>query len=118
MLIAEADKALKGQQLQSLLRKEDLLGRLGGEEFGILLADTNLEEAVLLAETFRCALAFSLTLTQPLRVTASFGISALGSANTTPDLWLSKADQALYSAKRTGRNRCCIAAAEGLLQPV
>ena len=104
------------RQFESLLRTEDVLGRLGGEEFGILLADADLEQAALTAERLRHALDSSQAQSEPLRVTASFGIATLGYADTTPDAWLFKADQALYSAKRSGRNRCCIADVEQLLK--
>ena len=96
--------------LQGLLRTEDLLGRLGGEEFGILLADAELHQAEQTAERLRCAIEdLPLELKEPLRVTASFGISAIRADRLTPELWLASADEALYAAKRSGRNRCCVA---------
>ena len=106
-------------RLQEILRKEDLLGRLGGEEFGILLPDIELHEAVQVAEKLRCCLQDTpISLSEPLRVTASFGIAALEMDSVSPELWLSKADQALYSAKRTGRNKCCVAAVREVLAEV
>ena len=97
-------------RLEAMLRKNDLLGRLGGEEFGILLADTEAHEAVRVAERLRCALMDTpFELKEPLRVTASFGISAIGGDRCSPELWLASADHALYSAKRNGRNRCWVA---------
>ena len=103
-------------RLQGILRKEDLLGRLGGEEFGILLPDIELHHAVQVAEKLRCSLQDTpVALSEPLRVTASFGVAALEMDSVSPELWLSKADQALYSAKRTGRNKCCTAAAGEVL---
>ena len=106
-------------RLQTILRKEDLLGRLGGEEFGILLPDTELHQAVQVAEKLRCALQDSpIVLNEPLRVTASFGIAALEADRISPELWLSRADQALYSAKRSGRNKCCAAAPGDVLAEV
>ena len=102
------------KRLEAILRKEDLVGRLGGEEFGILLAETDLQQAVQTGERLRCALHdVPMMLNEPLRVTASFGICALDEACLSPELWLSKADQALYSAKRAGRNQCRVAATGG-----
>ena len=96
-------------RLQAMLRTEDSLGRLGGEEFGVLLTDTELPGAVQVAERLRCALQDApFELQEPLRVTASFGISVIAPDRLSPELWLANADQALYSAKREGRNRCCV----------
>jgi diguanylate cyclase (GGDEF)-like protein len=103
------DRVLRtvSNRLQSKLRTEDLLGRLGGEEFGILLADTEVHCSFEIAERLRSELAnMPVDLEEPLQVTASFGISAIGEGRLTPDLWLANADAALYSAKRDGRNRC------------
>ena len=106
-------------RLQAILRKEDLLGRLGGEEFGILLPDIDLHQAFLVAEKLRGALQDTpVLLSEALQVTASFGIAALEVDSASPELWLSKADQALYSAKRTGRNKCCVAAGGEALEGI
>lgn len=97
-------------RLEAALRKEDLLGRLGGEEFGILLAETELDQAVQIGERLRRALNdVPIMLSEPLQVTASFGICILEDDCLSPDLWMARADQALYSAKRAGRNQCCVA---------
>ena len=97
-------------RLEGLLRKEDLLGRLGGEEFGILLPDTKLHEGMRVAERLRSAVEkLPFTIGGPLQVTASFGISEIDADRLTTELWLASADQALYAAKRAGRNRCCLA---------
>ena len=100
------------KRLEATLRKEDLLGRLGGEEFGVLLSETGLQQAVQTGERLRCALQdVPIMLNEPVRVTASFGICALDQDCLSSELWLSRADQALYSAKRAGRNQCRVAAA-------
>ncbi len=97
-------------RLEAMLRTGDLLGRLGGEEFGILLSDIETHQAVQAAERLRCTLQDApFELKEPVRVTASFGISAIGIDRLSPELWLASADEALYSAKRGGRNRCCVA---------
>ncbi len=90
------------------LRAGDLFGRLGGEEFAILLPHINREEAVAVAEKVRMAIA-----SRPIRgafgelnVTASFGISALSIITRDIETLLAQADAAMYHAKHNGRNRC------------
>jgi diguanylate cyclase (GGDEF)-like protein len=90
---------------RSALRAEDLMGRMGGEEFAVLLPGLHLDEACKVAERMRrtvTGLSFDLDLA--LRVTASFGIIDLD--GRTLDAAMSIADTALYVAKRQGRNRC------------
>ncbi|AMK12846.1 diguanylate cyclase [Pseudodesulfovibrio indicus] len=91
------------------MRRTDILGRLGGEEFAALLVDTDLESARLVAEKMRKA-AEDTTVTIQDGVVVDFTIS-LGIAEfseNVPDLehLLRFADQALYQAKTSGRNRC------------
>ena len=89
--------------LEERLREADLLARLGGEEFVILLPESDLDEAMQLAEQLRIAIAgFSFTLVGP--VTASFG-AAEWIAGESFSKWLNRADHAMYRAKRAGRNR-------------
>jgi len=95
------------------LRKGDLLARYGGEEFTILLPDTPLAAAVRTAERVREALEQAPpqigSVAHP-RVTASFGVTAaVGHTENTEDL-LYAVDDAVYTAKREGRNRVCIRA--------
>ena len=90
-----------------LLRPVDLVGRLGGEEFAILLPETNERAAASTIERLRTSIAaesFEIGAAQPLRVTASFGLTALASADDA-ETWLKRADVGLYAAKRGGRNR-------------
>ena len=95
--------------LAAELRNEDLLGRLGGEEFGVLLNHTNPRDVVANAERLRRAIqALSFQASEQFKVTASFGISVSGSSPNAED-WLADADAALYEAKRAGRNRCTVA---------
>ncbi|MGM0693645.1 MAG: PAS domain-containing protein [Pseudomonadota bacterium] len=90
------------------LRTPDLLGRLGGEEFAILLPDTSLEGAVTLAERFRQAVAAMQVTSDDasIRMTISLGVAGL-SAKDTSDSAMERADKALYSAKTSGRDRVC-----------
>lgn len=89
------------------LRCHDVIGRLGGEEFAILLPETGLAQAHDIAERLRRAIAAGLILIpegESLQVTASMGITAL-CAGDHLDALLHRADQALYQAKDRGRNR-------------
>lgn len=97
------------QNARETLREGDQLGRLGGEEFAILLPQTDVQGASDLAERLR-ALFASLQVHvggTALCVTASFGISSLNSRIKDTDDWLATADERLYEAKAGGRNRCC-----------
>lgn len=102
------DRALQAlvQALSPCVREVDLLGRLGGEEFCVLLPDTSLAGAALVAERMRCNLAempFAVNgKTWPL--TASFGIAEATLADASAEQVLMRADQALYQAKAQGRN--------------
>ncbi|SFS04152.1 diguanylate cyclase with GAF sensor [Granulicella pectinivorans] len=99
-----------GTKLSELIRSGDLLGRLGGEEFGILLTGDTVEQATETAERLREALETTvIEHDPPIRITASFGIAALDAECLSFEKWLAKADAALYEAKRTGRNKCCVA---------
>jgi diguanylate cyclase (GGDEF)-like protein len=92
----------------ALLRESDVFGRIGGEEFAILLPQTGLADAMLVAEKARAAIAASRVETEggPLQITASFGVAALDGSVTTFDALMQRADSALYDAKNGGRNRC------------
>jgi diguanylate cyclase (GGDEF)-like protein len=92
---------------QSNLRKIDLIGRLGGEEFAILLPETGLDAANLFAERLRQHIAtMSVESAGTLiQITVSIGLTALTRADVSTDAILARADQALYQAKSGGRNR-------------
>lgn len=96
----------------TLLRANDVVGRVGGEEFAVLLPDVDGAAAVAVAERFRSAIAEVTVAFDPrLRVTASFGIAPLTDAMQTTATWFDTADVALFAAKDGGRNRCQQAAA-------
>jgi diguanylate cyclase (GGDEF)-like protein len=84
------------------LRAHDLLGRIGGEEFVLLLPETALEEAVLVAERIRMK---TETLQIPCAFTVSMGVSQLASGNDSLESLLKRADVAMYRAKAHGRNQ-------------
>jgi two-component system cell cycle response regulator len=87
----------------------DLTCRLGGEEFVVVMPDCDLDKACHVGERLRkCIAAASFdagSRAGTLKVTASVGVAALEPTADTPELLLKRADQALYCAKRDGRNR-------------
>jgi len=90
------------------VRTSDLTCRLGGEEFMILMPDTNADVAAPVAERVRACIAeapFIVSGLEPIPVTASVGLGSLRSPNETPETLFKRADEALYAAKRGGRNR-------------
>ncbi|WP_394789995.1 diguanylate cyclase [Rhodoferax sp.] len=92
---------------RTLVRQQDLVGRLGGEEFGILMPETDSDKAAALAERLRAAIAELQLLTprdETVAVTASFGTSTLQPDDTLDSL-LARADTGLYLSKHAGRNR-------------
>ncbi|WP_205754875.1 PAS domain-containing protein [Azoarcus sp. DD4] len=94
------------------LRSSDVAGRLGGEEFAVLLPGTTLEDGRRLAERLRATLSFNPANTDAgsVTVTVSIGVTALAS-DVTASAALVRADAALYAAKGAGRNRVCVAEA-------
>ena len=99
--------------LRDSLRSSDLAGRVGGEEFAVLLPHTDLAGALLLAERIRHAVASYCRVPQhpELRMTVSIGASELLPEDPSPEVALARADAALYRAKQEGRNRVVAACA-------
>lgn len=91
------------------LREIDIIGRLGGEEFAMLLPETTIDNAFNVAERLRMVIETSkvplLMGGLPLQFTVSIGISTLSSEEDNIDVLLYRADQALYLAKNGGRNQ-------------
>jgi diguanylate cyclase (GGDEF)-like protein/PAS domain S-box-containing protein len=100
---------------ENLLRGTDIIGRWGGEEFVILMPETPLAGAAILAERLREVLARLCvdTAARPLRFTVSAGVAARGGPDASITDILQRADSALYAAKQRGRNRIQVLAAEG-----
>jgi two-component system cell cycle response regulator len=101
-------------RLRRSVRGVDLACRYGGEEFVVLMPDTDLAQAHAIAERVREAVAdkgFEAGTGWPLRVTISLGVALNESDADTPDTMLKRADMALYRAKREGRNRVVFDAA-------
>lgn len=93
--------------IRRIIRTTDIAGRYGGEEFGILLPNTNAADAEILAERLR----YEIEMTaisyeeQNLFVSISLGIAAANNDYPSYLDWLKNADQALYEAKQKGRNQ-------------
>jgi diguanylate cyclase (GGDEF)-like protein/PAS domain S-box-containing protein len=102
----EAIKAL-ARTCTDAIRTIDVLGRLGGEEFAVMLPDTDLDGAVLVAERIREAVMGINIPTDkgPVRFTVSIGAAQLIASDGSVDALLSRADAALYLAKNGGRNK-------------
>jgi diguanylate cyclase (GGDEF)-like protein len=93
------------------LRDSDLLGRLVGVEFAIILPRTSPEDAAMVAERMRAAIEEQRVKTERamISLTASFGVTAIRADDSTVTL-LARADEALRAAKEAGRNRVALAA--------
>ncbi|MGK0440333.1 MAG: diguanylate cyclase (GGDEF)-like protein [Pseudohongiellaceae bacterium] len=106
---AIGDQVIKllAEVLKSSTREDDLVGRYGGEEFCLVLPGMSAEMAMPMAERIRLKIKDS-SLKQfkngPL-VTASLGVASMDDAPTNPEDLNNKADEALYVAKESGRNR-------------
>lgn len=94
-------------RLRNKIRNEDYLGRMGGEEFLILLPDSNLQQAHVLAERIQHDFASQpMALGEQCRsITLSGGITLLSASDHIFDDMLRRADDAMYTAKLLGRNR-------------
>lgn len=107
------DQALAavGHALLSELRESDLPARSGGEEFAVLLPDTQLDGALAVAEQLRRAIAAIELPFAGSALSASIGVAVLPQHAVEADGLMRAADRALYAAKRAGRNRVEVAAA-------
>jgi eukaryotic-like serine/threonine-protein kinase len=96
-------------RLGAQVRQTDILGRYGGEEFALLLQDAG--PGIDLPERLRACIADESINTRsgPVDVTVSVGLAYLTSQDVDIETFLARADQALYRAKREGRNRVCTA---------
>ena len=96
-------------EIQCSIRGTDNFGRVGGEEFALLLPETDLDECVGIAEKLRMQIA-NLSLKkdgQEVHLTVSFGAACITENDQTIHDLLDRADKALYLAKKQGRNRVC-----------
>ena len=92
------------------MRKSDIFGRIGGEEFGLLLPETEPEDAHDAAERIRRAIESTIVETPRAesKATVSLGIAPIPAAAEGPATWMAEADIALYEAKNFGRNRAVL----------
>ena len=106
------DRVLReiGLLFWAVLREADIVGRVGGEEFAVVLPQTEAARACEVAERLRKAVehtAIPLEHGLPLRVTVSIGVAPLAGERSNFDTLLAQADKALYQAKHQGRNQVC-----------
>lgn len=108
---AAGDEVLRNaaRHFASCLRKQDVIGRTGGEEFAIFLPDTDLNAAITVVERCRTGVGEVQEGEQRRSVTASFGIAVGINDRFTLDELLQQADKALYNAKANGRNQVALA---------
>jgi len=99
--------------LVSCVREVELAARYGGEEFVIVLPETILKHAVIVAERIRAKVeetSFKIVSGQEINITCSLGVSAFNSGISTTKELIETADKLLYAAKKGGRNKICVAA--------
>jgi diguanylate cyclase (GGDEF)-like protein len=109
--VGDAVLVAVARALESSLRSVDLLGRVGGEEFAAGLPQTLGDDALATAERLRANVeAISITLESgaTLRLTTSVGVTVVQAGDATLDVLMARADEALYTAKRAGRNRVVV----------
>jgi len=104
------DKALQtvSETIKRLLRKADIAGRYGGDEFMVILPETALAGAESLAEKIRVSVAnieLPMEGAKAVKVSLSIGISTLGPENENIDALIKNTDDAMYASKQSGRNR-------------
>lgn len=126
---AAGDGALRSvaDALSAQTRHGDLVARYGGEEFVVVLPETDAVAGAVLAERLRTAVAAISAMADQARsvpLTVSIGLASFPEHGDNGDLLLAAADQAMYTAKHTGRDRICLAeernavhGADGLLAP-
>jgi len=107
------DLVLKGvaEILERQARQTDAVARYGGEEFALILPETDSEAARAIAERIRVAVEQATFMTDlgPLKITLSLGVATLPDVARLKQELIDQADQALYAAKRGGRNRWVVA---------
>lgn len=97
--------------LRTALRNDDMVGRVGGEEFAVVLSDAGIAEAHIFAQRVRWQIAETPLLAgdDAIAVTVSIGIAVMHATDMNVDAALCRSDMALYRAKENGRNRIEIA---------
>jgi len=96
---------------RNTLREIDIIGRIGGEEFAVVLPQTAAQPAFQVAERLRESIANAVFFPEqdkPIRYTVSIGVTTLNEQQNNIQLLLRFADKALYDAKLNGRNKACV----------
>jgi len=99
-----------GMVLSTFSRSFDIVSRIGGEEFSVILPDCPSEQAIEVAERLRVAVeTYKFIISDEIKINISISIGAATYPDNVEDLeeLIKQADTALYSAKRTGRNKVC-----------
>jgi len=98
---------MMAQVIIGRIRDTDIHGRIGGEEFAVILPSADLNMAAEIAEDLRNTLSETAVMVEgkPLKVTASFGVSRMRESRDDINIIRKRADDALYQAKNTGRNK-------------
>lgn len=97
------------EEVRNIMRESDIFARVGGEEFAIILHNTPLDGAQVIAEKIRKMIENKTFIYHDtaINLTVSIGISVLNESSNSIELLYKKADNRLYQAKREGRNRVC-----------
>jgi diguanylate cyclase len=101
-----------GQILIKLSRDTDIVARKGGEEFTVLLMDCGVSKALKVAERIRKTIEENIFISEQneeIRITISIGVSSFPDTIADEEKLTEQADIALYRAKRSGRNKVCLA---------
>jgi diguanylate cyclase (GGDEF)-like protein len=108
-LVGDAILRQVAKTISQAVRQIDFIGRYGGEEISVVLAETNREQANFAAERIRQAIALEIikVYDEELRVTVSIGVSTFPDHALNMQNLIEIADQALYLAKETGKNKVC-----------
>ena len=105
--------------IKNCLRETDILGRIGGEEFAVILPETCLKQTTELTERLLDQVRttkIEIEDDRELSLTISIGVATVPPLSIDVDTMMKEADKALYKAKSEGRNRCCVAAPEEQFQ--
>ena len=105
----QGDKVIQfaASVLQTHVRREDIAARIGGEEFALLLVNTDADDALAIAERIRQRVSAGQA-SLPERMTISMGVYTVSSSNIGAEECVKRADAAMYAAKNGGRNRVVV----------
>jgi diguanylate cyclase (GGDEF)-like protein len=110
-LVGSQTLTVVGQILKRLVRNVDIIARYGGDEFTIILPNTDLQASTLVAERLRKSVErhdYRKTPGYDFKLSASFGLAGFPKHGDNPDLLIQKADQAMYKVKETTKNGIAI----------